>query len=350
MRIFKEQQQRKTIGLIKDNPSAITIKNDNSADIHFRDCKESKLGCLGCLNPRCMFFEDADIECSEISGFPNDQSKEVCPVGALKWDYIQNIPSIDNNKCLYCGICISRCPIGAIYFDGKSQVKVNTELSEQQKIVSVDEEAARIHHEQVRNILCLPRRGVSIIASDGLFEEIYDRLSMINNQYHNIVVRNLLITLGCSCSMRRIGDVYTRMDAVYSSIDGVFGAVEIEYGRDTLDASRAVLDDIAVLFTRYSIRKEYNKALVVCLSLPNARQGYWQVVRDVRIVEDIKIQTLTIGSLMLLLWNGALFKPKTNEYYIDFDNKNLRTILLKQLNLNRFNLSNGHLGILEPLK
>ena len=41
--------------------------------------------------------------------------------------------------------------------------------------------------------------------------------------------------------------------------------------------------------------------LVICLQLPNARQGYWQVVKDVNAVEKIPIRTLTIGALLLFL-------------------------------------------------
>ena len=123
-----------------------------------------------------------------------------------------------------------------------------------------------------------------------------------------MIVRNLLVALGCRCSMRRVGDVYTRMDAVYSSFASSFGAVEIEFGKDTLDAVRGILEDIAVLNTRYGISKEDNNAIVVCLQLPNARQGYWQVVRDIKIVEGIEIGTITVGALMILLWHGCIFE------------------------------------------
>ena len=150
--------------------------------------------------------------------------------------------------------------------------------------------------------------------------------------------------------MRRIGDVYTRMDAIYSSLAGSFGAIEIEFGRDTLDASRGILDDIAVLNTRYGIKKHSNNALVICLQLPNARQGYWQVVRDLKIVEGIKIQTLTVGALMFLLWNSCIFEPENNRYYIDYDNMDLRKILCKQVDCKDISVSDKKLGIMEPMK
>ena len=140
------------------------------------------------------------------------------------------------------------------------------------------------------------------------------------------------------------------MDAIYSSSGGSFGAVEIEFGRDTLDASRGILDDIAVLNTRYGIKKQNNRPLVICLQLPNIRQGYWQVIRDVKIVEGIKIETITIGALMYLLWNGCIFKPEDDQYYIDYDNMDLRRILCTQTKCKDISISKKKLGIMEPMK
>ena len=350
MQIFKEQPRNKDVGIIKINPSKLSISQGKPADVIFCNGASDKLSCIKCANPRCLFFDTSEIECSVTQGFPNDQSKEVCPVGAIKWNIIDNKPTIDNTKCIFCGICINRCPVGAIYYDGKNQMQINTVPSKYQYFTPIDENIAEQHKAQIQELISLPKSGTSINESDRIFDLIYGRLSMLNSQYHNIVVRNILISLGCSCAIRRIGDVYTRMDAVYFSSDRCFGAVEIEYGRDTLDASRGILDDIAVLFTRYSIPIEANNPLVVCLSLPNARQGYWQVVRDVRIVKGIRIQTLSIGALLILLWNGAYLQPSINDYYIDFDNMDLRNTINNQLGMRHINLSNGYLGILEPLK
>lgn len=350
MQIFKEKSRNKDVGIIKINPSGLSISQGQSADVFFCNGTSDKLGCIKCANPRCLYFDASEVECSVTQDFPNDQSKEVCPVGALKWNIIDNTPIIDNTKCIYCGICINRCPVGAIYFDGTSQMQINTIPSQYQYFTPIDENIVEQHKAQIQKLVSLPKSGTSINITDRIFDLVYSKLSMLNNQYHNIVVRNILISLGCSCAIRRIGDVYTRMDAVYCSNDRCFGAVEIEYGKDTLDASRGILDDIAVLFTRYSIPIKANNPLVVCLSLPNARQGYWQVVRDVRSVKRIRIQTLSIGALLILLWNGAYFQPTINDYYIDFDNMELRNTICKQLGMRHINLSNGYLGILEPLK
>ena len=109
------------------------------------------------------------------------------------------------------------------------------------------------------------------------------------------------------------------------------------------------MDDVAVLNTRYGINKEINIPLVVCLQLPNARQGYWQVVKDIKIVENISINTMTIGAMMLLNWNNCLFIPDNSTYYFDYDNMDLRSAIFRQIRRN-LHVSERFLGILEPMK
>lgn len=350
MQVFKEGSNRRNLSVLKEIPFALELHLGTPGTAHFRSGAECHIGCLGCTNPRCMFFSEKEIECTEIDGFPNDKSLNTCPVEAITWDSSSELPVIDSRKCINCGICVSRCPVGALYFSNQGKLLVNSEHDKivEHKKANATTQAAHIH--QVEQLVSIPRAGISINASDRLFNAIYSKLFRLRSNYHNAVGRNLLIALGCKCAMRRIGDVYTRMDAVYSSPAGSFGAVEIEFGRDTLDASRGILDDIAVLNTRYGVNKHRNKALVICLQLPNARQGYWQVVRDVKIVEGIKIQTITVGALMFLLWNGCVFEPESDRYYIDYDNMDLRRILCKQIDCDGISISDKELGIMEPMK
>lgn len=350
MQVFKEGSNRQTLTILKEIPFALEIHQGTPGIAYFRNGDECNIGCLGCANPRCMFFNECEIECDFIKGFPNDKSINACPVEAIAWDNDTNTPKIDTQKCINCGICASRCPVGALYFTENEELAVHSADTMYTVVSESDAANLSTHTHQVEQLLKVPRAGVSLNANDQLFERIYDKLFHLRSNYHNTVGRNLLIALGCKCSMCRIGDVYTRMDAIYSSQAGSFGAVEIEFGKDTLDASRGILDDIAVLNTRYEINKHNNQALVICLQLPNSRQGYWQVVKDIKNVEEIKIGTITVGALMLLLWNGCAFEPENDRYYIDYDNMDLRHILCVQIDCDDISLSHKELGIVEPMK
>ena len=349
MRVFREGNHRDSISVLTHLPMAFAFRQ-GSPGIVFMGEEEKHIGCIRCANPRCMFFSNDEVSCHSIENFPSDRRRDVCPVNAIKWDETTGFPLVDTNQCLSCGICVSRCPVGALYFSNDGELNINTEPGEYIEEIPNNGTTQAIQESLISELMQIHRGGVMLNATDDLFDSIYEKLFQVHNNNHNTVGRNLLIALGCNCAMRRIGDVYTRMDAVYTSKTGSFGAVEIEFGRDTLDASRGILDDIAVLFTRFGVQKHDNNAVVICLQLPNARQGYWQVVKDIKNVEGIKISTITIGALMLLLWNGCTFDPEDDQYYLDFDNMDLRHIICGQIDYDDLPLSEKKLGILEPMR
>jgi len=347
MQIFKENVSRKRLLTFNVMPDSIIYHENAPAQMLFSNGDKCNTACVGCKNPACMYYNDNEIECSNLPDFPNDKSIDVCPVDAIEWDFTTENPKIDASKCLNCGLCIKRCPVGALYYDGT--IKVVSEKSKYQDVVAATQDNFVKQEQQLDIISTLERKGCFIRETDTLLTSIYDKLTSLRSNFHNTVVRNLFIGLNCNCAMRRIGDVYTRMDAVYLSKRNSFGAIEVEFGKDTLDASRGILDDIAVLNTRYGVPKNDNMAVVVCLQLPNARQGYWQVVKDIFAVENIQINTITIGALLILLWNHKHFEPTDFSYYVDYDNMDIRKILERHIG-RKINLSDKFLGILEPIK
>lgn len=347
MQIFKENINQKKQLLFNMIPDSIIFHENAPAQMIFLNGDRCNTACVGCKNPACMYYDDSEIECSNLPDFPNDKSTNVCPVNAIEWNLTTETPKIDDGKCLNCGLCIKRCPVGALYYDGI--VKVVSKKSKYQEVVAATHNNFEKQKQQLDTISALDRKGCFIRETDTILTSIYDKLASLKSNYHNTVVRNLFIGLNCSCAMRRIGDVYTRMDAVYLSKRNSFGAIEVEFGKDTLDASRGILDDIAVLNTRYGIPQNDNMAVVVSLQLPNARQGYWQVVKDIFTVENIQINTITIGALLILLWNHERFDPADFLYYVDYDNMDIRRILERHIS-RKVNLSDKLLGILEPMK
>lgn len=347
MKLFSETSNRTEINILKEVPAKIEYRSGSPA-IAYMSGGKSFPQCLGCLNPSCMLLENSDVECIEVTDFPNDKSLNVCPVDAISWDERLNIPHIDSERCIRCGICIRRCPVAALYFDG-TNICIQNNTSPLLSKAEVTAETIEKHNRQIAALKSIEKSGSIIQESNELLNEIYNKLFTIKSTSHNIIGRNLMVALGCKCAMRRIGDVYTRMDAIYSSIDGSFGAIEVEFGKDTLDASRGILDDVAVLYTRYGINKNANSPLVICLQLPNVRQGYWQVVKDIKTVEKIKIKTVTIGALMIMLWNNKHFMPLEEQFYLDYDNMDLRNQITSIIG-RPILLQKKILGILEPEK
>lgn len=308
--------------------------------------------CLRCTSPRCIKYIDAEISCSYFDNFPYERNLNVCPLNAIKWNYEKELPEIENNRCFSCGLCAARCPMGAIYKkDGI--MKISEPNSNEYIDLSINHKNIEEQKAFIRELDKIYWKHHFQKEKDSIMEKIYEQVSQYDGRsmIPNILVRNLIIALNHDCAISRTGDVYTRMDAVYSSnIDPKCnGVVEIEFGRDTLEASRGILDDIAIMHSRKNLDKNDNAALVVCLSFPNKRQGYFQVIKDIKKVLNLKIQTISLGALLVLVWNGVQVNFISREFYVDFDNLSIREAIENRL-MRKINLSEGKLGILEPEK
>lgn len=153
----------------------------------------SSLGCIGCVNPQCMRFDPREITCGEVENFPKDQSSNVCAVDAMRWDFESDTPIIDTGKCINCGVCMRRCPIGAIYFDGT--VKVNKDIIDKETRGTVDVATTTLQSQQIERLNNVRKSGILIEESDELFETIYEKLANIRSNYHNTVARNLTVSV-----------------------------------------------------------------------------------------------------------------------------------------------------------
>ena len=319
-------QKRKVI-------SSITIDNISGVKQNYNEpaqllCNQEWMqsSCLRCANPRCITMQEGEIRCKTFENFVYERNGSVCPVDAISWNYATELPEINNSVCINCGLCAVRCPVGAIYSSkGKLYISEPTSnyvdlpinsstIKRQQLLIKKMDDFNWQRHFQQEN--------------DNLIERLYAHISRFDGRSMsaNVLVRNLMIVLSHECAISRMGDVYTRMDAVYSnkSTPNYNGVIEIELGRDTLEASRGILDDIAVMHAQENLNKDDNVAIVVCLSFPNRRQGYFQVIKDINKVLGLKIQTLSIGALLILAWNGIQVDFSSKCFYVDFDNLSIR--------------------------
>ena len=344
MFIFEQAVHRQCTYYLQRIPNQIEYRCGEPSRAHFENDVIFNIGCLGCINPRCMYFDSSEIVCNQLADFAYDHSTQTCPIGAIKWDANNEVPVINNEKCIKCGICINRCPVGAIYFD--RTIKVHTVHSAIETMVVPSAENISIQEEQIALCKAVERSNSTIIESNDLFHSIYNKLSLKNGRFIRIFIRNLLISLGCNSTIPRIGDVYTRMDVVYS-LENDIGVAEVEFGTDSLSTSRRLLDDIAVLHSRYGVNRNIIHPLAIYLNLPTRRQDYWQVVKDIMRVENILINTISVGSLLILNWNRKKLLVSDNGYYLDYDNTNLRNLLSEQID-REIQIDNGYLGILEP--
>lgn len=351
MLTFNRKVARTKLSVLSEDIIAIKQNPSQPATITTQTAKSFSATCLSCANPSCIRRSVIETANDKLSFYSKSNDDAVCPAHAISWDFKTEHPIIDYKKCVNCGLCAQSCPVGAIYFDTERFV-ANTKTND---LISPKEYSAQNIESQIKalnQISSIERKGQLLFENDILMENIYGsilRNLKLENDINNFV-RNLFGVLDCNCSSRRVGDNYMRMDCALQTVDGTIGSVEVEFGTDTLSASRRTLENIAVLHSRHGIDKHSILPIVVCLNLPNFRQGYWQVLKDIKNVENLNLFTFSIGALLILAWNNIkLNSDNIQKFYADFDNASIRNALENLLKRN-VNLTEKHLGVLEPIK
>ena len=331
------------ISIPQITPKEIKYCENKSTTYKFSDGTIKNPGCINCIPQFCRQINRLDVTCKTFLGMSHDMDFSLCPVDAISAG--NESISINETKCIGCGICAARCPMGAIYIkDGKATLSAGNVETQKRKASTNSIEAQRKYVLSIANI---KREGTIITETESNLKMLYERIRRLNQEQQNILARNLLIALGNHATLSRHGNVYLRMDGFYEN-NSVCGVMEIETGADMLDVSRALLDDIATVNVRYNIPVNKNKPLAVCLELPNKRTDYWQVVQDIKNVTDIRINTITFGALLILLWNNKVVRDFSG-FYIDIDNQSIREETSRILG-RRINIAEGFKGILEISK
>lgn len=110
MQILNRNNKRNKLLLLKCKPDKIKFEPEKIS-ILYRGKESITSSCLRCYDPKCMYFNKQKIECSKLSDFSAEKDNKVCPVDALFWDNINEMPQINQSKCIKCGICANECQL-----------------------------------------------------------------------------------------------------------------------------------------------------------------------------------------------------------------------------------------------
>ena len=297
------------------SPSVVTING-----------KTFQSKCINCKNKKCMKYTNNEISNDSVK-IPVNIDNNVCPVNAISFN--DNKIIIDQEKCIKCGLCASRCLTGAIYYNGSNFIVDEYESDDETK------------YKDIQHL------GQIIEENNEILSEIYDRITK-DNINPNIISRNLLNQCGISTYLSRKGDVNLRMDAILIN-NNKKGVCEIEFNNDVLSCPRCILDDLAVLCSRYDYSLEDTLSLVVALGLPNNRTDYWRVIKDINNILNVKIQTVSIGFLLIAMWNFKKVNLITNDLYKDCDDNSLMNEIQVVLD-RKVNVIDDHNSIFETIK
>lgn len=302
------------------SPTQITFSPYSSPVVSFNDGTSAKGTCLACRDARCIELEDREISLGEdLSSFPGDPSKEVCPTRAIDWESNSHFPIIDADSCFGCGLCVARCPFGAITLDASG--KASVESSDPDGItttLSYDLEPS------------VPIAGSLGDSHSPFFLSVQDIVRELNDVQTSKLIRNLFCEVTSGSNIRRKGDSNVRVDALARFCDGMLGVIEIEPSSSVLESPRALLEDVAILHARYDQDLATLIPISVVVSLPNVRVEYYQVMADIEKVLGIRCHTITLGALVLLAWHFShidVFDRK--QFFVNSDRADLYPSLSK---------------------
>ncbi len=250
--------------------------------------------CLGCGSAPCI--EKADTELAlfgALEAFPGDPSLDVCPTKAIRWDGETLNAFVVAEYCIGCGLCISRCPYGAINLANGLTAAVETADPDRIAVAG----ATKGQHPEVK------RSGQIASLKAPAATNLATTVGALEDARATLMVRNLLNEVGLNARTRRRGDTNMRIDAVGFSRNERPFVVEIETGAGVLESPRALLEDVAVLHSRYGYAVDVIDPISIILSLPNVRSEYYQVIRDIENVLGLRCRTITVGALVAMLWN-----------------------------------------------
>lgn len=278
--------------------------------------------CCRCKNRRCAFYNEMELKSERFAQFPKNPSNRVCPVNAILFDS-EGVASINDSDCIHCGLCVFRCPFAAIQFNpNRRECNVNNVIDKY--VVSCPENEQNMFIEKTNNI----PREICYEPITTIFAHVYTQRikngGISFSDISEIIVRNTLLNLGCKCNVNAQGNQHTRTEFFAEISDAIIiGESEIT-NTDTLSVNRRILDDMAVLISRYGYSKDSIVPLSVINGLPNKRTDYYEVVKDIKNVLGVQICTVTYHLLfMLQLYQIALSKEILEKFVIDKDHLSL---------------------------
>jgi len=310
--------------------------------------------CLHCHDAPCYQYQTDEAGCTSVGSLPSDKNREVCPTAAISIHASTGAPQIAADMCVYCGVCVARCPVGAIsILAGKGAIVNDTADSNYYETTKYTEASMRKSRDFLASAF---KFGAMLDESDVLVDDLQRRIAkaceVVGENFPNHLTRNLLRALGSDADMRRVGGNFLRADIVLGPTLIPQGLVEVEFGDESiLNAPRDMLDDIAVFVARHKWKKENIVAFIVGDVLPNRRSEYWAIIKDIQQVLGVRIGTVTVFALMMMVWARKKLPHEISTIaYSDMDSGSYRVEVLPKLVGREMKLTPERSPLVEVIK
>jgi Fe-S-cluster-containing hydrogenase component 2 len=320
---FIPQRPGERVKVLTDGPEAIAVTRQvgEGSAVAFDDGSHVLSTCVNCPTTPCIRYRADELGQDTGLEITYSPDESVCVFDAISDPTGTQTPEIDASACTGCGLCVTRCPVGAIHLTDSGNAAVNTTPNDRFQFgATYSANEFREMTESLAGKLSAPS-AVDVLRDGYLAARAATVIRAVRQEPNprnafNVLVRNYFFSLGMPAKVGVVGDTSSRVDMVFSS-DGGAGIAELEPGEDLLDAIRRLLADTAIAISRAGARRNEILAVIVSGRLPNARSGYYELITDVEGILALRIHTLPLAVLMLANDAGMrIGRSDLNHYFV----------------------------------
>lgn len=256
----------------------------------------------------------------------------VCPVDAIGNLIASHVPEIDAETCLGCGLCVARCPVGAISIEAEGFAVVH--VPERPRYAEVTISAGEFVAARSKLAVLLDRETAPFHDANLVARQLErfeaGLISGIGERALPLFARNVFLTLGYSARLKNTGDNNAFAELTVGAGDSLL-LLEIETAGTEIDAFRRVISGAAVATNRYGVTLDRIIPGVVVARLPNTRVDYYEAIKNAAARIDISVRTIPLSALLLGVRSGGdeLLDFVAGDAVVDSDNLSLEATVAR---------------------
>lgn len=308
MKRIKEYKTPKLGFFDKEIPKASYRSLDSDSYWEYSNGATEDSGCINCIDLPCRVYAENELHCG-FNEMPSSNLKNVCASEAIQISKEDLTPYIDEEKCVSCGLCATRCKYSAIFYESNS-FKIRKSVSPNvlyQVNYSQSQYMAREKEFSYKKV-----KHINNKLNPKMIQSFHNKTNYYfkkNNGAENEIAKNLLLSLGIVTKSRAVGNNDVRTD-LFGNNDVFCLLCEVDTtSLDQLDLTRAILDDIAIFSSRFGVDKSRIVPVIIIDRFPNKRSDFYEVLNDIENVTKIKVSVLTLHFVFVLSLLGYKLKP-----------------------------------------
>ena len=258
----------------------------------FDDGYGEPASCIRCPDTPCMIITDET----------NATQLETCAFNAI--ELVEQVPTI-TDRCTGCGLCVLRCPVGAISLSPVSGIAD----VQAPRLGRYFFEASAREHQQYRDSVTLDWQ-VGEIERQALSIQLAEITQVLGHDKFYPFVASIFTDAGFAAVVGNPGDTSNRIDIVLIHPDDSL-PVEVKSPTESsyinVKSIQQALENKVVMDERqFYPTLLTSSSLVVGLEYPPARSGVQELVDDIYTVYGVRIGLIALPRLLTLLLTARL--------------------------------------------